>query len=56
MARITVKNIEEKNVWENFVLRNNDANFLQSYAWGEFHKALGKEIQRTGFFEGEKLT
>src|SRR3989338_2871182 len=56
MARITVKNIEEKNVWENFVLTSNDANFLQSYAWGEFHKALGKEIQRTGFFDGEKLT
>src|SRR3989344_5660750 len=55
MARITVKNIEEKNVWEKFVLGRNETNFLQSWDWGEFHKALGKEIQRTGFFEGEKL-
>lgn len=55
MAKITVKNIEDKKVWEDFVLAKNEANFLQSWAWGEFHKALGKTISRVGFFEKEKL-
>ena len=50
-----VKNIENKMTWEEFVLDKNEANFLQSWSWGEFHKALGKQIFRTGFFEKEKL-
>ncbi|MDP2586070.1 MAG: peptidoglycan bridge formation glycyltransferase FemA/FemB family protein [Candidatus Levybacteria bacterium] len=55
MAQITVKNITEKKVWEEFVLSENEANFLQSWSWGDFHKALGKQIFRIGFFEKEKL-
>lgn len=55
MAEITVKNIENKNIWEEFVLGKNEANFLQSWYWGEFHKALNKQIFRTGFFENNKL-
>jgi lipid II:glycine glycyltransferase (peptidoglycan interpeptide bridge formation enzyme) len=56
MAEITVKDIEEKRIWEDFALSKAEANFLQSWNWGEFHKALGKQIFRTGFFEKEKLT
>lgn len=52
---IQTKQINDKNVWEEFVLSKNEANFLQSWSWGEFHKALGKQIFRTGFFEKEKL-
>jgi lipid II:glycine glycyltransferase (peptidoglycan interpeptide bridge formation enzyme) len=55
MAEITVKNIEDKKVWEEFVLGKNEANFLQSWSWGEFHKALGKTIDRKGFYENNKL-
>ena len=55
MAGITVKNITDKATWEDFVLSKDEANFLQSWNWGEFHKILGKEIQRTGFYEKEKL-
>jgi lipid II:glycine glycyltransferase (peptidoglycan interpeptide bridge formation enzyme) len=55
MAEITIKNITEKNIWEEFVLSKSEANFLQSWSWGEFHKALGKVIGRSGFYEKNKL-
>lgn len=55
MAEITIKNIEEKGIWEDFVLSKTEANFLQSWYWGQFHQTLGKQIFRTGFFEKEKL-
>jgi lipid II:glycine glycyltransferase (peptidoglycan interpeptide bridge formation enzyme) len=52
---ITLKEIINKKTWEEFILYQPEANFLQSWAWGEFHKILGKKIFRTGFFEKEKL-
>lgn len=55
MAEITVKIIEDKEEWENFLQKHEEANFLQSWYWGEFHIGLGKTVQRTGFFEKEKL-
>ena len=50
-----IKIIENKKVWEDFVLAHPEANFLQSWYWGEFHIALGKKIHRVGFFKEEKL-
>jgi len=32
-----------------------EANFLQSWYWGEFHEKLNNKIQRTGFYAGNKL-
>lgn len=55
MAEITIENTEDKNEWEDFLSTHEEANFLQSWNWGEFHKALGKTIDRTGFYEKEKL-
>lgn len=55
MAQITVKNITDKKIWEDFILAKNEANFLQSWYWGEFHKAMGKTINRTGFYDKNKL-
>lgn len=55
MATITVKEINQKNIWEKFVLSYPNANFLQSFNWGEFHQKLGKVIKRIGFYQGEKL-
>jgi len=55
MDKILIKNIENKKQWEDFVLSNPEANFLQSWDWGEFHKALNKEIFRTGFYAGNVL-
>lgn len=56
MNKIIIKNIEDKKVWEEFILAHSEANFLQSWSWGEFHKALGKTINRIGFYENNKLT
>lgn len=50
-----IKNIESKQEWESFLSKHPESNFLQSWSWGEFHKALGKQIFRTGFFENNKL-
>lgn len=50
-----IKIIENKKEWEDFVLTHSEANFLQSWHWGEFHKALGKKIHRIGFFAGDSL-
>jgi len=55
MDKIAVKNIENKQDWENFILAYSEANFLQSWYWGEFHKALGKDIFRYGFYNNSKL-
>lgn len=55
MAEITVKTIEDKNIWEEFMDQHAEANFLQSWYWGEFHKGLGKNIKRAGFYQGNKL-
>ena len=49
MASITVRPIESKPEWEDFVASRPEANFLHSWNWGEFHKNLGKNIHRLGF-------
>ncbi len=51
-----VEEITEKKIWEEFLLTYPEANFLQSFNWGKFHKNLGKTIRRIGFYKGEKLT
>lgn len=52
---ITVKAIADKSAWENFLGTRAEANFLQSWHWGEFHSNLGHTIQRSGFYIGEQL-
>ncbi|MEK7185877.1 MAG: peptidoglycan bridge formation glycyltransferase FemA/FemB family protein [Patescibacteria group bacterium] len=52
---IVIKEINNKNEWENFLKSREEANFLQSWYWGEFHKNLGQEIIRSGFYRGSKL-
>ena len=32
--------------WDKFVTSHEDANFLQSWAWGDFHEARGKKVVR----------
>ncbi|MBI2031800.1 MAG: peptidoglycan bridge formation glycyltransferase FemA/FemB family protein [Candidatus Levybacteria bacterium] len=55
MAGIVVKPIIDKAEWENFMISHPEGNFLHSWCWGEFHEALGKPVQRTGFYNNEKL-
>lgn len=55
MAGIQVKQIEDKNLWEGFLLHHPETSFLQSWYWGEFHHALGNSIHRTGFYKHDQL-
>jgi len=41
---ITIKTIEDKEVWEKAIAEIPEANFLQSWNWGVFQKALGKKV------------
>lgn len=50
---ITVAEVHDKNVWEDFIGKQEDANFLQSWYWGEFHKKLNKTVEYVGLFLGE---
>ena len=55
MAEITVKNIEDKKVWEDFLNLHPEANFLQSWEWGDFQKNFGNVIHRIGFYDDAVL-
>ncbi|MBU4098453.1 peptidoglycan bridge formation glycyltransferase FemA/FemB family protein [Patescibacteria group bacterium] len=55
MAKIEVKQIDNKIEWEDFLKKHEEANFLQSWYWGEFHKRLGKHVEWSGFYRDSKL-
>lgn len=55
MAKATVKEIPDKKVWEDFLSKHPESNFLQSWYWGQFHEALNHKIQRNGFYQSDKL-
>ncbi len=50
-----IKEIQEKNIWENFLLGCSDKTFLNSWNWGEFQQKIGGKIWRLGFFEDDLL-
>ncbi len=52
---VTTKQITSRSEWEKFLEKHPEANFLQSFAWGEFHKSLGHKIFRSGFYDNGKL-
>ncbi len=47
--------IEDKDIWEKFVLAYPQPSFLQSWNWGQMQENLGKKIFRFGFFQARKL-
>jgi lipid II:glycine glycyltransferase (peptidoglycan interpeptide bridge formation enzyme)/dTDP-4-amino-4,6-dideoxygalactose transaminase len=49
------RTITSKEVWESFLSSHPEANFLQSWYWGEFYENLGNKIQRTGFYSNKRL-
>ncbi len=55
MAKITVKEVTDKAEWEGLVADYEEANFLQSWYWGEFQQAIKHEIYRSGFYVDDKL-
>lgn len=55
MATLITKQINNQKEWEDFVLARPEANFLQSWYWGEFHENYGNTIQRSGFYKNNEL-
>jgi len=50
-----VREITKKEIWEDWLANRVEANFLQSWHWGEFQRKLGKEIARIGLYEKSNL-
>lgn len=55
MAEISINIIDSEKEWENFLEKHTEANFLQSWYWGEFHNAIGNKIHRIGFYKDNEL-
>lgn len=47
-----VREISDAAVWDAFVGAQDRAQFLQSWHWGEFQRALGRQVLRIGVFQG----
>ena len=47
--------IQNKEVWENFLLQCNEKTFLQSWNWGNFNITNNAKIWRFGAYEGNNL-
>lgn len=52
---MTIKEINNKEEWENFLSYVEEKTFLQSWNWGEFQKKLGNKIWRFGIFDNGNL-
>ena len=52
---LNIREIDDKEIWENFLLECKEKTFLDSWNWGEFQKSLGNKIWRIGIFENENL-
>lgn len=52
---LTVKDITDKTIWNDFVTSHDESNFLQSWQWGEFHASRGRHIVRRGVYDGDTL-
>ena len=44
----------QKEIWNEFIAKNNSEGFLQSWEWGEFQKSLGRKVWRIGIIEDKK--
>ncbi|MDO8265142.1 MAG: peptidoglycan bridge formation glycyltransferase FemA/FemB family protein [Candidatus Parcubacteria bacterium] len=51
-----IKEISDKDIWEEFLLKYKEKTFLQSWNWGEFNKMMGSKIWRFGLYKNEKLS
>ena len=47
--------INEKSIWEDFLLECEEKTFLNSWNWGEFNKILGNKIWRLGVYNNKEL-
>ncbi len=47
--------IQNKEIWEDFLLECEEKTFLDSWNWGEFQKMTGNKIWRSGVYDKENL-
>jgi lipid II:glycine glycyltransferase (peptidoglycan interpeptide bridge formation enzyme) len=52
---MVIKELKDKNLWEEFLLDCEEKTFLQSWNWGEFCKKEGNKIWRFGIYNSEQL-
>lgn len=52
---MNISEIQDKKIWEDFVIKNDTDSFLQSWNWGEFNRSTGEKIWRLGVFDSERL-
>ena len=52
---MTIVNIDKKTTWDDFVTKQEEANFLQSWDFYEFHISRGKKVVRRGIYRDKKL-
>jgi lipid II:glycine glycyltransferase (peptidoglycan interpeptide bridge formation enzyme) len=50
-----IKEITDKQFWENFLLTCKEKSFLNSWNWGEFQKKLEDKIWRFGIWDHDRL-
>jgi lipid II:glycine glycyltransferase (peptidoglycan interpeptide bridge formation enzyme) len=53
--KLAIKEITQKQVWEDFALECEHKTFLHSWNWGEFQKEMRGKIWRLGIFENTNL-
>ena len=46
-----IKEIKDKQIWENFLSECQEKTFLQSWNWGKFNEEMGNKIWRLGIYE-----
>ena len=50
-----LREITNKDEWENFLLQCTEKTFLQSWNWGDFNATMGSKIWRLGVYNQERL-
>ncbi|MBN2100349.1 peptidoglycan bridge formation glycyltransferase FemA/FemB family protein [Candidatus Dojkabacteria bacterium] len=56
MANYTIKEISDRNIWEDFMTKQSPSVFMQSWNWGNFHRSLGRKVWNLGIFKDNELT
>lgn len=52
---LIVREITDQSIWNNFVASHPEANFLQSWQWGEFQQSRGRIVLRRAVYDDKKL-
>lgn len=52
---LSIYEITDKKLWDNFVTSQPHHTFLHSWAWGEFNKTMGDRVWRFGVYAGDEL-